>query len=173
LQRKREVLLRTVYKKIDDESFMSLGYSVEDERWPSNTARMDCLLVSIVAMKEGGGGKASDVWRMCRIDAKSSFGFKRKVPASIAFSLIVPPIVDLKSSVELMLDEYEPVRELEKDEAGVVVFTWRSHLLKMCLECAQGVQYLHHERYWSDGENDAKEGRQKEAAGWRECIIHR
>jgi len=39
---------------------------------------------------------------------------------------------------------------------------WRDKLIKTATECAQGVQYLHNERYWSDDDGD-----------WRECIIHR
>ena len=38
--------------------------------------------------------------------------------------------------------------------------------MRIATECALGVQYLHHERYWSEG-NDL------EPAGYRECIIHR
>ena len=38
-------------------------------------------------------------------------------------------------------------------------------------QCALGVQYLHHERYWA--EEEVQEDGEKVAAGYRECIIHR
>ena len=38
-------------------------------------------------------------------------------------------------------------------------------------QCALGVQYLHHERYWA--EEEVREDGEKIAAGYRECIIHR
>ncbi len=40
--------------------------------------------------------------------------------------------------------------------------TWASCLLKIALECAMGVQYLHHARYF-DEKQDC----------WKDCIIHR
>jgi len=50
-------------------------------------------------------------------------------------------------------------------------FTWKDKRLRMATECALGVQYLHNERYWFDGEY--KDGEEVEAPGWRDCIIHR
>ena len=50
-------------------------------------------------------------------------------------------------------------------------FTWKDKRLRMATECALGVQYLHNERNWFDGEY--KDGEEVEAPGWRDCIIHR
>jgi serine/threonine protein kinase len=47
------------------------------------------------------------------------------------------------------------------------ILSWRDKLHKTALECAEGVRFLHGERYWCD---DPEEG---ESQGWRECIIHR
>ena len=58
-------------------------------------------------------------------------------------------------------------------EDGLVGLPWRGQLMRIAYECALWVQYLLGERYWSDGDLDAKEGREKQAAGWRDCIIHR
>ncbi|GMI57291.1 hypothetical protein TeGR_g11335 [Tetraparma gracilis] len=43
------------------------------------------------------------------------------------------------------------------------------------LETAQGVAYLHHERYWNDGLHSRKgeELEDDDPVGWKECIIHR
>jgi len=60
---------------------------------------------------------------------------------------------------------------LSADNAKNVNFTWKDKRLRMVTECALGVQYLHNERYWFDGEY--KDGEEVEAPGWRECIIHR
>jgi serine/threonine protein kinase len=81
-------------------------------------------------------------------------------------------------------DAAEPIPEI----------TWRGKLLKIVIECADGVNYLHHERYWHDagamfdgaaapvqGDDDDDDdiGSRKqprkgdEVSGWRECIIHR
>ena len=57
------------------------------------------------------------------------------------------------------------------DDKKNVNFTWKDKRLRMVTECALGVQYLHHERYWFDGEY--KNGEEVEAPGWRDCIIHR
>ena len=53
--------------------------------------------------------------------------------------------------------------------------TWKDQLLRTSTECALGVQYLHHERYWSEEEEvEDVEGELKVVpAGYRECIIHR
>ena len=40
--------------------------------------------------------------------------------------------------------------------------TWKGTLLKLALECAEAVEYLHDSRYFDEKRNE-----------WRECIIHR
>jgi len=52
-----------------------------------------------------------------------------------------------------------------------VGLTWKGQLLNIATQCALGVQYLHHEQYWTDEE--VKEDGGVVAAGYRECIIHR
>ena len=46
---------------------------------------------------------------------------------------------------------------LKKDK-----MTWKDHLLRVALQTAMGVQYLHHSRYFDEKEDT-----------WRDCVIHR
>jgi hypothetical protein len=170
----REMLYRGVIKKFDDGSFIDVSYSVEDDRKPAAGAkRMNVNYAMWVRPKEGSDGKASEVWRMLRVSP--GFGaivgaVMNGLVASKAVSNVAVPLVSLKKNVEELLDEYEPA--LTEDAAtGVQTLTWKGQLLRIATDCALGVQYLHGERYWSDG-ND-KTGEEKEEAGWRECIIHR
>jgi serine/threonine protein kinase/ABC-type branched-subunit amino acid transport system substrate-binding protein len=43
---------------------------------------------------------------------------------------------------------------------------WKDQLFHTVLQCAEALQYLHNERYYSEDANDGK-------GAWRECIIHR
>ena len=40
--------------------------------------------------------------------------------------------------------------------------TWKGRVLKVAQQCATGVQYLHHSRYFDDKQDC-----------WKDCIIHR
>ena len=55
------------------------------------------------------------------------------------------------------------------------VISWKKHLLMTGIECALGVQYLHHEQYWAEEEEveDSKGETKIVPAGYRQCIIHR
>jgi hypothetical protein len=74
------------------------------------------------------------------------------------------PITRLKFQVERLLEEGEKAGD------GEVRLTWKKYLWSMALGAAQGVQYLHHTRYWSDGgtrHNGATGEVDEEEAGWR------
>ena len=183
----RESLARTVVKRFDDGSFVVVAYQVEDDVRPADRGakRIWSEFTILCRAKEDGagasessvvgsmGGRNTSVVSCCmRIDPNlgafaSMFG---AIVARQSNNLAADQLVKLKREVERCLDEYVP--ELEEPNK-VQMITWKEHLLKMALECALGVQYLHHERYWSDGDLDAIAGREKVAAGWRECIIHR
>ena len=75
----------------------------------------------------------------------------------------------MKKETERLLDEYEPV--LETVASGVQSLTWRGQLLNITIQCALGVQCLHHEQYWA--EEEMNEDGKVVPAGYRECIIHR
>ena len=51
-----------------------------------------------------------------------------------------------------------------EDHGGL---SWKEQLHKSATEISLGVQYLHHQRYWSEG------GEEEKKPGWKECIIHR
>jgi serine/threonine protein kinase len=54
------------------------------------------------------------------------------------------------------------IGEVGGGETDKVDFTWKGSLLRIATECAAGVQYCHHARYFNEEENK-----------WRDCIIHR
>ena len=76
----------------------------------------------------------------------------------------------LKVETERMLAQYVPV--LDENTMGEQSLTWKGQLLTIATECALGVQYLHHERYWAEEERGAS-GEVLVEPGYKECIIHR
>ena len=63
-------------------------------------------------------------------------------------------------SLQGWLDMDVQRRAVNQEDPGN--WTWRKHLLKMAVDVADGVAYLHQSHYY-----DTKEAR------WKECIIHR
>ena len=166
----REVLTRVVYKNCGDGCFMHAGYSVEHERKPlaRGAQRMDHMFIMMLRPKKGGNGEVCEVVRMMRV--QPNFGvvlgaFINNIFAKKAADKLMMPMVKLKHFTETSLSDYEPTLV-----GGSL--TWKGQLLRIATECALGVHYLHHTRYWSEGE-PAKDGDDAEEAGYRECIIHR
>jgi len=170
----REVLIRGVYKKLDDGSFIDVTYSVEDDRKPKakGVKRIDINYAMWARPKEGSDGKVCEVWRCLRVDPRfrGMIGMiANKWGAKSAGSNTAAPLVKLKEDTERLAAEYEPV--LDEGPGGVVGLSWKGQLLNIATQCALGVQYLHHEQYWADEEKN--EDDQIILAGYRECIIHR
>jgi len=152
---------------------MNCHYQVEDDRKPvaKGAKRIWSVLTMVVKEKEGSGGKVSEVSCSLRIDPKLG-GLASLLSSAVAKNSVggtAEPIVYLKRDVERLLGEYEP--QLEKDASGTQSLAWKGQLLQIAVQCALGVEYLHHEQYWADEEK--KENGQIIPAGYRQCIIHR
>ncbi|GMI38375.1 hypothetical protein TeGR_g13291, partial [Tetraparma gracilis] len=172
----RESLFRGSKFWSQDNSFVYVAYTIEDERRPveGGKVRIEALTCTVVREAPGTEGEGSECWRMTRFNFKFGvgLGFINSLTATKTAELIVAPIEQLKLDVERLLKEYKPpehrVEELE--------LTWKGGLWRMALEAALGVQYLHHHRYWSDGgkrHNGATNEVEEEEAGWKESVIHR
>jgi len=169
----RESLTRTVRKKIDG-GLIACHYQVEDERKPvaKGAKRVWSEYCITAREKEGSGGNVSDLLCMFRVDP--NLGGLAKYATKRGAKMLVcgaaDPVIKLKRETERLLAEYEPV--LEEDASGTQSLTWRGQLLNIAIQCAVGVQYLHHEQYWAEEEEKNEDG-QIIPAGYRQCIIHR
>ena len=168
----RESLARGVIKKLYN-GLMEVHYPVEDERKPvaKGAKRFLSEYIMMATEKEGSDGKVSILQCCLSVDPKLG-GVASLVNGQAAKQIVAAtaePIILVKLQVERLLGEYEPV--LEENKEGVVGLTWKGQLLNIATQCALGVQYLHHEQYWTDEE--VKEDGGVVAAGYRECIIHR
>jgi hypothetical protein len=170
----RELLYRCVTRVEDDGSIVVAGYDVNHDSRPlrAGVKRMSSELSLSFRVVEGSDGRATEVKRSYRLNLNIG-GIGSKKLSEVATSTVkagaVAPILDLKVSVERLLELYEP--ELHEG-GGEQRLTWKEHLWRMCLQAAQGVQFLHQTRYWSDGRMEG-EGQEGEEPGWKENIIHR
>jgi len=168
----RESLARGVVKKLQNGSFVMVHYQVLDEVKPiaKGAKRIWTEYIMLAKEREGSEGTVTDLSCYLEVDPKL------RGPASLFNSMIAKgsvgfaadPIIMIKKQAERLLGEYEP--QLEKDASGTQSLTWRGQLLNIAIQCAVGVQYLHHEQYWAEETND--DG-QIIPAGYRQCIIHR
>jgi len=169
----RESLTRTVIKKTSNSNFALVGYQVGDSKKPvaKGAKRIESHKCILLKEKEGSNGKVCEYSCMVTINPKLS-GMGRLANSKVAqksLGVVSNPMIRAKTEVERLLGEYEPV--LEEDESGRQTLTWNGQLLHIATQCALGVQYLHHERYWA--EEEVKEKGCVVPAGYRECIIHR
>ncbi|GMI24899.1 hypothetical protein TeGR_g14185 [Tetraparma gracilis] len=175
----RDFLFRTAHKKIEEGVYVSVSYSVEDERRPAGAGgvvRGDTFFCFVVKENPGTEGLMSEVWRYLYTDSKfqKGLGQLNQIAANKALQYNAEPLVLLKKNIKLLLDGYEP--PLVDNKNCEQLLTWKGHLWRMSLEAAMGVQYLHHHRYWSDGgkrHNWATNVVEEEEAGWKESVIHR
>ena len=163
----RDILFRTVIKKMEHGGWLEAGYSVEDAMRPITvgTKRIEMKGGLLAMTKAGEEEGISVVYRYARIDPKFAIKGVQSYVSKKLMGMAAGPLVELKRNVERLVGEYEPVLESEEGEGKAEEeggMTWKGQLLKIATECALGVQYLHNERYWSDDEGIFKE-----------CIIHR
>jgi hypothetical protein len=142
----RELLYRCVTRVEDDGSIVVAGYDVDHDSRPlrAGVKRMSSELSLSFRVVEGSDGRATEVKRSYRLNLNIG-GIGSKKLSEAATSTVkagaVAPILDLKVSVERLLELYEP--ELHEG-GGEQRLTWKEHLWRMCLQAAQGVQFLHH-----------------------------
>ena len=153
----------------DAGAFFTVLYSVDDERRPeqSGVKRVTMESAHLITEKAGSEGKLSVVKYMRRIDLKISAAPRavQALAAKLSVEATAGPLDKLKRVAEELMGGHV------KKERTSVEITWKGQLLQIAVECALGVQYLHHERYWA--EEEVQEKGVVVEAGYRECIIHR
>jgi len=140
----RDLLWKTSVMMYKDGSLADIGYSVEDERKPvsKKVRRMVINGGGLFArVKEGSNGQHSVVYRCSRIDPKFGLSKMNDWAAKKGIVTTANPLIELKKDVERLLLLYQP---------QLKTMSWKDKLLGMSLDCALGVQYLHHERYYDE-----------------------
>ena len=176
----RELRYRGVYKALDGErrgecgGFLDAVESDNDDIKESGNGAMAFLaslggrgeLVRmnirhglLVVPKVGTDGAISVVYRATALDArtpvKSINEIRKKAIQRESIELTYGTLLSLKRCTERLLRGF--VVSYQRSH-----LTWKGELARLALHCAQGVQYLHNERYFSS-----------EKGEWQECIIHR
>ncbi len=152
----RDLLWKEIVRKEEDGSIFMAIKSCEHEKKPATqgTVRMELLPCGIYMHPSATG---CTVYRVNRIDLKfrGLLSVARRTVSKKAVETVTLPVVEMKRSVERVMKTYEPKMQISE-------LTWEDHLWKSSVECALGVQYLHHSRYFSEDDGE-----------WKDCIIHR
>jgi len=170
----REALTKSVWKALDDGSFVYVAFGCGDSRKPltRGIVRMKTELVCHVRPLAGSDGKRSEVRKVLRINPGFEGNFLSVINKLVANSSVEDnayPVLIMKHETERLLGEYMPM--LEENASGTQSMTWKGQLLGIATQCALGLQYLHNEQYWAEEEKN--EDGQIIPAGYRQCIIHR
>jgi hypothetical protein len=143
----RESLYRGIKFWSQDNSFVYVAYTTEDERRPvgGGKVRIESLSCTVVREAPGTEGEGSECWRATRTNFKfgTGLGFVNSQAAMKVAEVIVAPLEKLKLDTERLVKEYKPPEHVVES----LELTWKGGLWRMALEAALGVQYLHHHRY--------------------------
>ena len=109
----RELLLRQLYQKRSGGSFMSAGYTVDDERKPlaKGGVKLNTEVGTFMRAKEGSNGEICEVLRFVRV--RPNFGLVLGVILNAVFAkksanYSVLPLIVMKNQTERRLRDYAP-----------------------------------------------------------------
>jgi serine/threonine protein kinase/ABC-type branched-subunit amino acid transport system substrate-binding protein len=171
----RDSLTRGVVIKLERGGLFFCAYQILDDRRPEEKGCVRLFTEYGLRLRSVEGSYGAITLAECciRVDIKLS-GLASILSAHViknSISTTADPLVQLKRDAERYLDLYEP--SLETSVTGKQALTWKAQLFKISLHAALGMQYLHMQRYWSDGDVDGGGESTKALPGYRSCIVHR